>query len=359
MKIGIVTFFRNANYGAMLQALALWKYLESRGHEVKFIEGAISQPMKLCGCISRSWSEMKRRFRRYVREKCTTFAASYPVGTVNERYDVIVVGSDQMWNPTWMLPKLSFVFLSFAHPGCKRISYAVSFGVRRWGDVCRDEVSTMLARFDAISVRESSGVSIVKDLCGRSAEVLPDPTLLWDGEYYRRLSAPEFCGSNNKRYVFSFMLDEWGDGEMEKACAVAAAKSIGVEEVRLAYDYGEFPLSLICRVVGIRAKLPVSQWLSLMDGATIVVTNSFHGMVFAILFRKPFVVIKHRGAAEQMNDRVETTLRMLGIEGRSVYANESHLIEGVIKNEIDWRKVEESIVYLRCLADAYFMKVGI
>lgn len=356
MKIGIVTFFNVPNYGAMLQALALWKYLESRGHEVKFVEGVTAKRVKFTDCIARTLADTKQRMRRYVREQCTEFTAAYPVGTTGEHYDALVVGSDQVWNPAWMLPKLPLVFLSFAKAGCKRIAYAASFGVRQWGDKCRSEVSAMLRDFDAISVREKSGAGIVKDLCGRAAEVMPDPTLLWDGDFYRQY-LPASQGKSVVKYVLSFMLDEWSDGAAESACAQELANSLGVKEIRTAYDRGSFPVSLICRIFDLRAKVPLPKWLELMDGASAVITNSFHGMVFAILFHKPFVVIKHKGTGEQMNDRVDTILNDLGLSTRSIYVDERCKIDSIVRNEIDWVAVDVGIKMLKNSADNYFTGV--
>ena len=133
MKIGILTFFRNPNYGAMLQAYALWRFLQKEGHDVQFIDydfpNARRIPLWRC-FVSRSVSGMRQKLTSYVRFPITAFAETFPRTRLYvsfedlqnncPRYDAIVVGSDQMWNPIWCANwAVPLVFLAFAPEGCR------------------------------------------------------------------------------------------------------------------------------------------------------------------------------------------------------------------------------------------------
>lgn len=357
MKIGIVTFFRAPNYGAMLQARALWCYLKGRGHEVYFVDhdfgGEHPQPLWRC-LVARNVRAVKTKLRQYVRHRCTLFSADSPVAPLDYPFDAVVVGSDQMWNPRWMKPHIPVVFLAFAR--CKRISYAVSFGVAEWGGNCREEVRGLLAGFEAISVRERSGVEIVRELCGRSAEVMPDPTLLWNASFYEKLLGGRTQADS---FVFSFFLDEFASGADADRCERAVSRAIGVKRVRHAYDHGPFPLSLYCRLLKVRRKIGIEEWFSYLSSARFVVTNSFHGTVFSLLFHRPFVVVKHEGSAAGMNDRLLTLLSAFGLEERFVTAEELASEPAFLSAVIDWSAVDGVLEKARGKADRFFGEVGL
>ena len=174
MKIGILTFYRVPNYGAMLQAYALRAYLENRGHSVCFINYPFpttfrpSYPWKM---LDRRLNFKRAKLKAYYDYGMTEFARLYPQTVLSttfeelsnqaKAFDVVIVGSDQMWNPKWtsheMLP---LVFLGFVDDSIAKISYAASFGVARWDRDDAMEVGRWLRRFAAISVREQSGVEM-------------------------------------------------------------------------------------------------------------------------------------------------------------------------------------------------------
>ena len=232
MKIGIVTFFCVPNYGAMLQAYALWHYLEDRGHEVEFIDYSFgnTRRMPLWKCFfSRNianWIGMvRKKLALRAQFEITQFSASFPrtkrVSTFSEllelgkRFDAIIVGSDQMWNPLWCSKSsLPIVLLDFAAEKVKRISYAVSFGTREWQKEQNAELAgKLLRRFDAISVREKSGAELVHSLSGRNdAQILLDPTLLYTSTFYIPLFNVQ-TGNTKERYIFSYILEEWTNSE--------------------------------------------------------------------------------------------------------------------------------------------------
>lgn len=356
MKIGVVTFFRAANYGAMLQAYALWKFLESRGHEVVFIRTPCVAPKRipLWRCfVSRSWKGVVTKLKMRIHHSITEFAASYPQTIIcysidaikreTAACDVFIVGSDQMWNPIWCSGEyLPLVMLDFAAEGKPRIAYAASFGVKSWDEKYGPErAGAGLSKFKAISVREASGVEIVKDLTGRTdAKCLLDPTLLHGSDFYRRIIAERpILNRGNLPYVFRYWL-QWSDVRESDVAVELIKKRIGVDCV----EDDSIPIkgvgSLFYRLCGVRGKIAVTEWLNKIAGASFVLTNSFHGTVFAILFHRPFLSVLLRGGMSGMNERALSLLKILGLEDRAIYPDEFDEYEWLIAEPIDWISVE-------------------
>ena len=229
MKIGIVTFFRVANYGAMLQANALRRFLESMGHEVVFISHprVVATKMPLWRVfVSRGLKGVKIKLKNYVRHSITDFAATFPqtklcrtmdeVRQATADCDAFIVGSDQMWNPMWCSGRhLPLVMLNFAPEGKPRIAYAASFGTTVWReDQDAKQAGELLRKFAKISVREESGVKLANELSGRTDAVqMLDPTLLHSADFYRKIIADAGVEipTHNCPTIFRYMLDEWDD----------------------------------------------------------------------------------------------------------------------------------------------------
>lgn len=372
MRIGIVTFFRVPNYGAMLQAYSLWKYLEERGHEVEFIDYAFGNARRipLWKCfVSRQahgcFDVIRKKLKAYVRFNIVNFSDSFPrtrpVATfmelkdIERSYDALIVGSDQMWNPLWCSGEtLPVVMLDFAAKGEKRIAYAVSFGTKEWKKEQKaDEAGRLLREFDAISVREESGIKLVQELSGRDdAKWMIDPTLLHSASFYEPLLNSE-CPNRNQ-YVFSYMLDEWlGDEDVESVMrAVMAAK--GIDDIHTDKVSVGGLLSPICKLLDVQSKISVGAWLSEIANSDFVVTNSFHGTVFSILFHKPFLTIPVSGKMSGMNERVVSLLSMVGLGSRIINTKDLDGCRDVVGSAIDWDEVDRRLDAERLRADAFF-----
>ncbi len=356
MKIGIVTFYDAPNYGAMLQAYALWKYLEARGHQVKFIKIPFrnTRRIPLWRCfVSRSFKGIKVKLNKHVRFFITDFALRYPKGLPNGDYDAVIVGSDQMWNPKWVLPWLKEVFLDFVPPSCQRIAYAPSFGVKEWGESKREEVGALLKKFSSISVREESGINIVRDLSGRDTTCLLDPTLLQNAKFYQEIMDEV---TQKDSYIFAYFLDEWADGADERKALKQCCDVLGVNIVKTdkCAVKGWF-LGLLCHGLGIKGKISLRHWLSSIATAQFVITNSFHGTVFAILFHRPFVSLLLKGCAGDMNDRVVSLLTKLGLEKRMCYADEIGKVKLLSQDKIiNWQDVDSRLDCMRESSDCFF-----
>lgn len=371
MKIGIVTFYRVANYGAMLQAYSLMNVLERMGHEVVFIRYKFYSPKRLPlwrTLVSRNLKGLKAKLKNYVCHSITDFAASYPqtlfCETVDEvklataDCDAFIVGSDQMWNPLWSSGEsLPLVMLDFATEGKPRVSYAASFGTKEWReDQNAAEASRMLKKFKSISVREESGVKLVELLSGRTdTKCLIDPTLLQNATFYNEIIANNEIRRDvsKKPYVFTYIFRKWSDiKEMRTALDVVKEK-LNIPNVVTDRRYAPGLIGVLCRVLGVKAKIKVPEWLARIASSEFVFTNSFHGTVFAILFHKPFVSVLIKGKMFGMNERALSLLKNIGLEERAVYSDEIEKISSLVDKPINWEAVDSRLDELRNVSKAF------
>ena len=374
MKIGIVTFYRAANFGAMLQAYSLMNTLKRMGHEVVFIRNKFCTPERLPlwrTMVSRSLKGVKVKYKNYICHSITDFAANFPqtkhcetieeVKLATADCDAFIVGSDQMWNPLWCSgASLPLVMLDFAAEGKPRVSYAASFGTKEWRkDQNAAEASRMLKKFNAISVREESGVKLVESLSGRTdAKCLLDPTLLQNATFYNGIIANSEIRYDKCKgpYVFNYILDEWSNvSEMQMALGVVKDK-LNISKVVTDRKYAPGLLGLLCRILGVKGKIKVPEWLEAIASSEFVFTNSFHGTVFSILFHKPFVSVLIKGKMSGMNERALSLLKNLGLEDRAVYSDETEKISSLADKPINWEEVESRLEELRELAKEFLRK---
>lgn len=239
-------------------------------------------------------------------------------------YSAYVAGSDQVWNPGFPWDPEPY-FLTFAPPGAIRVAYAASFGVNEVDPQYRTRYATWLQGFRAISVREDVGAGLVENLAGRCATVVLDPTLLLDAGIWSGLcAAPAEKGS----YLFCYNLAN------DRATDVAArrfGRQLGLRIVRVG--------SSMCRPrVGVVQRLGVDplQFVSLIQHASLVVTNSFHGSAFAINLGRPFFsVITSDSPISDRNSRLESLLRMMHLGERAYESRRNYTIEECLGSNYD------------------------
>ena len=353
MKIGIVTFYKSLNYGAMLQARALNDILCAWGHSVFYIyhpHAVIRRSSFLrCFIVRPGFDFIQKIFRKmsqWVSYPITSFSdrltttklcrSKEDLAEVSQGCRVLIAGSDQIWNPRWVVPNdIETVFLGFAPEGCKRISYAASFSVSEWGVRGRNEAARLLKEFDVISVREESGVRIVKEISGRNAQQALDPTLLHTRDYYERL-IPGDGRAVKMEYIFKYVINGWTDNPQETHLISLCRQ----------YFHG---LSVVNETdvtfVGLRKRVDVPGWLRRIRDAKFVVTNSFHGLVFSLIFNRPFVVVALTGANAGMNERVDSLLKLLGLKSRMCGVDVSDkMLCDILAAPIDWGRVNATLV---------------
>lgn len=361
MKIGVYTHTLGNNYGGLLQAWALQKTLQSMGHEVWILQhDDESLRIKVLKQIRKIVFPLIRRFyvtdqdKRYICSNTYAFIEKYIQPRTNflspselhyylkqNAFDVVVVGSDQVWRPMYV-GNIKHFFLDFAEDlDIKRISYAASFGVDTWeiNSAQTKACKRLVQQFDAISVRESSGVDLCKQYLDKNAVQVLDPTLLHEKKEYESIVKQENEPRRNGG-LFCYVLDK--SEESQEIVRMVSTKT----RIEPYYcmprntDYAYMTRNNKDDFVYPR----VITWLRSFMDAEMIITDSFHGVVFSIIFNKPFWVIvnKKRGAA-----RFESLLKIFGLENRMIIDNNKNCsgttdCTGIDWNEpIDWDRVNE------------------
>lgn len=294
MKIGIVTLPLLNNYGGIVQNYALQKVLSDLGHEsFTFDYRYKSVPLWIYVC---SW--LKTLLYFFIPGKRRPFAKITPVEKrlfvienflksnvsmsepilsfsrekkIIDGLDAIIVGSDQIWRPKYA-PNIEDSFLGFSERyDMRRISYAASFGVDKWEYSIKltQKCVSLVKKFNAISVREESGVKLCKKYFGIDATWVLDPTLLLDEFAYLKLCKD--VPVERKKFLAAYVLDM--DESVLNIC-----KRVALEQ----------NLELKIFSADIRAELSIPEWIALFRDASYVITDSFHGTIFSIIFKKEF-----------------------------------------------------------------------
>ena len=354
MRIGIVTEPLRCNYGGVLQNFALQTTLKRLGHQPVTLDPSV-ETKPLVSPIRRALSIAKQLTKKYllgqrnviidlygydVKQKAiaganvVTFTnrhinrTTFNRNTISEAdFDALIVGSDQVWRG-WGGKMNTDRFLAFAEDwtDVKRIAYAVSFGVDRWTMPKADtpKCVALAHKFDAISVREDSGINICHGIGCEAIKVL-DPTLLLDADDYTAVLNGKTNFTPRHGGVLCYVLDE----SPTKAHIIkAVAAHLGTSDVHHASAQSSDPSVYF----EWRVQPPVEQWLSDFSEADFVVTDSFHGSVFSIIFNKPFIAI---GNAARGLSRFQSLLGQFGLMDRLV-TDTTDDISTVVDAPIDW-----------------------
>ena len=317
MKIGIVTQPLYANYGGILQNYALQQVLKKMGHEpvtldympslsfgryllyagktfVCAFSPAKRHPLKPYSRFLKRPSDIKSFIDNNI--ALTRTIPDYTGKVLKKNgIEAIIVGSDQVWRYSYNSHYLEDMYLDFAKDyDCPKIAYAASFGVDKWDcpDVKTVEAKELIKQFRAVSVREDSAVGLCRDYLGADATVVLDPTLLLTASDYQKFcSAPQ---AEEGPYLAAYVLD------------INEEKNAFIEKV--AEERGLKVKSMTVSGSG----CSIEEWLTTINNASYVITDSYHGTIFSIIFGKQFhtIVNKERGA-----DRFVTMFEKLGIDG--------------------------------------------
>lgn len=372
MKIAILTLPLHTNYGGILQAYALQTILERMGNDVHVIERKrrpISLPIRkmpsvygkriIKNLIGRRfpifYEQKVNRERPIIQQYTDEFIHKYihlkQYDTFSDiepsEYNAFVVGSDQVWRPKYFgANQMGNAYLQFTESwDVKRLAYAASFGTENWEYTPKqtEECSRLAKLFNAISVREDSGVELCKKYLGVDAQHVLDPTMLLNEADYVSL----FEGQNtppSKGTLLNYILDK--TPEKEKLINyLSERKSLKPFRVNSKVENPHVPLSE-------RIQPPVEQWLRGFYDAQFVITDSFHACVFSILFRKQFIVY---GNEERGMARFKSLLTTLGLENRMVTTtNDLDNLE-----EIDYNEVYVKLGKLRELSLLFISKINL
>ena len=355
-KIGIITFHNAKNYGAILQSYALCKFINNEfkntnaeviNYKCKYLEDFYNPKLafgdSLKGKIKRVFAKTKLTNRNTIFDefvmKNIPLSKEYDKKNVKDStYDTYIAGSDMLWH--WHeTEKGTFFddnyFLGFVTDSFKKNSYAASFGTNDIPKMYNAYYERMLRDFRNISVREESGVKLVNKLIGNKAECHVDPTLLIKVNEWRKIEQrPTELG-----YVLVYEVGSITESMLESAKSIAKKKNKKL--VILLSEYEPF------RSKGIFGYSP-NEFLGWFDNADYVITNSFHGLVFSIIYHKQFLVEVNSWI---INNRAMELMKRLNLDNRIIakYAD--------IDEVINWSNVDKRLDRMRLESKEYLNEV--
>ncbi|MCL2260130.1 MAG: polysaccharide pyruvyl transferase family protein [Fibromonadales bacterium] len=318
MKSITITLHRSKNYGAFLQAFALQELLGEENVILDYLAGYKELVSEKAKKVPFLW-RIKGLYKYYVQRKQMQLKESDLLRKTeqfsnykqlqNIKPDVFIVGSDQVWGGNAM----NFYFLDFANENVRKISYAASKNYIHWPAEIEKRAVYHLQKFHAISVREESFVEYLHSL-GLNAVCVCDPTVLHKADFYRRNF--NLVNSSADSYVFIYRI-------RENIFTLGNRKTITVN------------------LQDEKTLVSVGDWLSLINQAEFVLTDSFHCVVFSILFHKQFAVFQNNSELRGMNERYSTILGKTNLEYRVLQGleTEEHILD-VVNRPVNWEEVD-------------------
>lgn len=368
-RIGICACYATKNYGSMLQAFATQFAIEKLGYTSEFIR--YKKKRTIVSCVKQlprllnsnlmfdKWMAMKKKIQlsmyptvkvrdRIRNEKFAEFAERYYRNFSEEyygydalkqaanKYSSVIVGSDQLWTPGGL--PTNFYNLMFVPENVNKVSYATSFGVSNipWYQTRR--TCEYLKRIDYLSVREIRGAEIIRELVGRNAKVVADPTLLLTmQEWNETIPTKEVT---DLPYIFCYFL---GENESHREIAEELSRKTGLQIVTTPFLDSFVKRDL---TFGNEQRLDIGpdDFVNLIRNAEYVLTDSFHGTVFSLLYHKQFLTFpRFSEGTQSRNSRIDSILYLTGLEKRRF----NKYVMEEIQEPIDYAAVDQNIQILR------------
>lgn len=363
MKIAILTQPLHTNYGGNLQNFALQKVLTDMGHEPVTIDRHHTVKLRtklklgyfknllmhfLKGTPKPLWKSYfsSKKEQAYLRQDITAFIDAYITKTPRlysdkavqaifkeNNFEAVIVGSDQCWRPMYS-PNIYTYYLDFLKDNkeIKKLAYAASFGTDQW-EYTEEQTARckkLIQQFDLVTVREKAAVNLVAEKLNKDAEFVLDPTLLLSKEDYMEL----FAGKNlpNNKGIYTYILD---DSDWKTQVVETAKETLGLPQ--FSNQHNKHTVN--------SEKIPsIESWIKGFADADFVVTDSFHGTVFSIIFNKPFISLVNvsRGAS-----RFESILGEFDLMQRLASDFDQQYIEALIEEAIAYDGVNQKLDALR------------
>lgn len=323
MKLCTITIHFGVNHGSALQTYALSKHLTKEGHDVSVID-YIPERYKLWNTIKDKRAPLvikiayyliiypsritkRRTFEKFLSDnvKLTKRFNEEELMYNPPKADAYIAGSDQIWNKDYNGDGEYSYFLPFSKADGNKIAYAASFGRNEIDKEEKAEIIPFIKKIKHISVREDSGLKILKE-CGidRGITVL-DPTLLLNSEEWREIACKK---NNSERYLLVYVMDHKFEKLIDYGEKIANRLNLKIYVI-------SFKKIKDKRIDRNYTNINPSEFLNLFDNASYVVSNSYHGILFSINFKKNFVAV----AKHNYNTRIESILQLLKLEDRFVY----------------------------------------
>ncbi|WP_186667712.1 polysaccharide pyruvyl transferase family protein [Sporosarcina sp. BP05] len=356
-KVGIITICDYNNFGNRLQNFAVQEVIKSLGYQVETIVNEhpskyINDTNKVKSMVNRikemSIEEITKKllsrliqksiyrdqiiyyekrtdaFKKFTHENITVSSieisnSNIPTGFSNN-YDFFVVGSDQIWNPNYRYGS-PIDFLRFA-PKSKRIAYAPSFGTSKIPNEYIQNYKLWLSEMKNLSVREDAGSKIIKELTGKEALILIDPTLMLSKEKWLTVSKTAI-NKPKVSYILTYFLGEISHKTKARINRISSENNLEI-------------VNLVCIKDKQHYLTDPSEFIDYINSSEIFLTDSFHGVVFSILLKKPFIVFNKSEQSHSTNSRIETLVSKFNLHQRmSENINEDENIFNIDYTHVD------------------------
>lgn len=371
MKVGLLTYHFSDNYGALMQAYGLRQWLLYRGVDAEFINyhpsyveegGALDRPWKLG--LWRKNATILYMKQAYLRRRLFGNRAQHArfeafrrdvLGVTGPRlkkaedlvsemsqYDMLVCGSDQIWNPSIQRGLDPVYFLDIPNSAhARKVAYAPSFGRCVIEPKYNAELKALVGKLDGVSVREATGLSVLERAgVGRSnACVVPDPTVLLGG--FSELLDDDVT-SDDSVFCYALRTDE-------------VIRDVAIEAARLTGGILQAPRTTHQRWPDIGKGImpgPV-EWLQTLVRSRMVVTNSFHGVALSVVLNRPFIAVGLPGKRAGMNARVQNLLTIVGLTDRITDSADPAHLRALVETPIDWERTNARLAEVRVKAEGY------
>ena len=351
-RIGIITIHMVRNYGAILQAYALNSYLNSLGYDAETIDfrrKLVAERQRLFGKVNSflglarnmmTLLYLKKIIKRHkrmsdfifenVKLSKDTYYNNAELANADLDYDYYICGSDQIWN-TFCDNYDDAYILAFARDKGIRISYAASMGAPSINDDLVGRFKQELSDFSALSVRESNAVDVISAISGKKVVHVVDPVFLLTKEQWQRVQSKEI--TIDKPYILFYAVHGELNGMRPYVRRLSEFFNLPVVVVNKNLREIQYP-NIKCYDAG------PAEFVSLIQGAKYVVTNSFHGSAFSILFNKKFQVYVTDPETKGTTSRIYSLMNTLGLADRITYMDRA---PETMDNEIDWNLVNERL----------------
>lgn len=334
----------NINYGSLFQYYALENILKQMETAPYWLRYELPEDNKTCTQIIKSKIKKHIYFEHYkkldllykkwiefINNKLSLSQKIYNDKTIIDNIpvaDIYITGSDQVWGGE--IPANYLCFVPQKYP---KISYAASFGTSKISEEKKEIISPWIQKFEKVSVRESSGVELCKEM-GIEATLVLDPTFLLNQEYYPEKEVREL---KNSKFIFGYLLN-LNDKEHKLIEDLKIISEKYNSELKIA-TVSEDSYKYIPKTN--RGYYTPDEWIWMYKNADGIITNTFHGTVFSIIFHKKFVYYEQVGETKNQNERIISLLDLLGLKERIVTQENS--IELVMGKEINWVDVDEIV----------------
>ncbi len=358
-KLATITFHRAINYGAVLQTYALQEIINKLGGNCTVLDyrnellESKHREMKLSNCrslkdyikvilLSSSYNRKYKLFREFSNNFLNLSTPFYHIKELEEIvqvYDKFITGSDQVWNHNITNTDPAY-FLSFVGDGFKKNSYAASFGISEIEENKKDIYYKHLSNFNNMSVREKQGAKIIKQLLDRDVEIVLDPTMLLTKEDWYSIDKSI---EKHKDYILIY---GFGNSKTQMEFARKLSQKSGYKILQISNPYYKQ------RGIIYEKHPSPQEFLGLFKDAKYIITNSFHGTAFSIIFNKEFFT-ELLPRTSGVNSRLEDILGLFDLRDRLILSDDI----SICNNPIDYDRVNKLVEHERAKSTDILKKI--